>query len=309
MQVDHVFILAAGKGTRMGKIGTEIPKLLWPVFEKPLLDLQVDFAKRLFPHATISINTYNYADKIEAHIKDSEYCQEVNLVIEQELLDIGGGIHNMAANVGYEGIAAIVNGDQFLSLKPSEIERFLNKLDKNTACLLGNQVNSNQLYNALKYDDEGRLEGIVPNQSIERDKTIITYTGNSFLNLSSLRKTKGESKFFDSIANPSRDNVSVEVIQDFEYWDFGTLERYHKSHFSLLSKQSEFVEFLVESSALAPKKINGASYHCGNGINLSEEYIDELGDETILLDHTETKLEILNSKKRIIWKDLIEVLP
>ena len=47
MKIDYALLLAAGYGTRMGIIGKELPKVLWPVYEKTLLELQVDYLKEL----------------------------------------------------------------------------------------------------------------------------------------------------------------------------------------------------------------------------------------------------------------------
>ena len=58
MKVDHVLILAAGKGTRMGKIGKVLPKVLWPIFAKNLIELQVSFAKKLAPNSNIYANVF-----------------------------------------------------------------------------------------------------------------------------------------------------------------------------------------------------------------------------------------------------------
>ena len=46
MQVDYVLVLAAGKGTRMGEIGKKIPKVIWPIFNKSILELEVLHAKK-----------------------------------------------------------------------------------------------------------------------------------------------------------------------------------------------------------------------------------------------------------------------
>ena len=43
----RALILAAGKGTRMGEIGKVLPKVLWPIYERSLLELQVQYAKSL----------------------------------------------------------------------------------------------------------------------------------------------------------------------------------------------------------------------------------------------------------------------
>ena len=44
MIVENALILAAGAGTRMGEIGKVLPKVLWPVFECSLLELEVLYA-------------------------------------------------------------------------------------------------------------------------------------------------------------------------------------------------------------------------------------------------------------------------
>ena len=46
MKINKCFILGAGEGTRMERIGKKLPKILWPIFEKTLLELQIDFAKK-----------------------------------------------------------------------------------------------------------------------------------------------------------------------------------------------------------------------------------------------------------------------
>ncbi|PJB53459.1 MAG: nucleotidyltransferase family protein, partial [Bdellovibrio sp. CG_4_9_14_3_um_filter_39_7] len=41
MSINTGLILCAGKGTRMGAIGKVLPKPLWPLFEKTLIDWQI----------------------------------------------------------------------------------------------------------------------------------------------------------------------------------------------------------------------------------------------------------------------------
>ena len=49
MKVNKALILSAGFGTRMGEIGKTLPKILWPIFDKSLLELQVLYLKEM-PH-------------------------------------------------------------------------------------------------------------------------------------------------------------------------------------------------------------------------------------------------------------------
>lgn len=306
MQVDHVFILAAGKGTRMGQIGKVLPKLLWPVFDLPLLDLQVLYARKHFPGATISINTYNYSDQIESHVRTSKNLEGITLVKEEKIIDIGGGIQNMASLRDYRGIAAILNGDQFLMVGNRDISEALKRLEDNSVCLLSYQVNSSDGYNALDCSEDNILKGITLNSEIARDSQIFTYTGNSFIRLDQLRKQKGLSKFFDSIANPDLDKVAVKELSNHEYWDFGTLERYHQSHFELLNNRGAFYQFLKTISAFDLSEFYPEGYRSRSGINLRGDFVETVGSRSIVLDRSEIPVE--EEKKRIIYRDLVETL-
>lgn len=308
MQVNNVLILAAGKGTRMGRIGEDIPKLLWPVFESELLALQIEFAKKLYPAAKIFVNTYYYGEKIQAYFNSKNFGDNVSLIVENEPLDIGGAIHNLAKMINYEGVLAILNGDQFITMEQTLIKSALSFLKNRSTVLLGYEVNSNDLYNALDLDENSDFKGVVPNQEIARDQKMITYTGNCFIDLNKLRRTNGLSKFFDTVANPEKDNVGVMVLEDFEYWDFGTLKRYHNSHFSVLSSpHSQFFNFLVETKALNPKQIIDAhTYNCLQGINLSGSYANKAyGTHTIILEDSDMEIGTADSQ-RIVYNSIIE---
>ena len=47
MQIDYALILSAGLGTRMGEIGKILPKVLWPIYFKSLLELQIRYCQSL----------------------------------------------------------------------------------------------------------------------------------------------------------------------------------------------------------------------------------------------------------------------
>ena len=68
MKIDSFFTLSAGLGSRMGDIGSILPKPLWPVFEKTLLELQFDFYQWLGIEKNF-INTHFQAPKIHDFIK------------------------------------------------------------------------------------------------------------------------------------------------------------------------------------------------------------------------------------------------
>ena len=228
MKVDYCLILAAGFGTRMGPIGKKIPKLLWPLFNKVLLEYQIQYAKEYFGVQKIFCNTHYLAEEFKAYSHlDLEFLHE------PEILDVGGGIHNLATQVGYKGSLLVISGDQFYFGDSDSLEKSLEIFQNNGNLLYGIEIAPNSAYNRLQLDSQNGLSGIVPPSS---DAPSLTYSGVSLFNLAQLERSKGASKFFDTVAPFKQRRISVfNQFQRTEYFDFGTLERYLESAWELYS--------------------------------------------------------------------------
>lgn len=263
MKVDHVLILAAGKGTRMGEIGKKLPKVIWPIFEKSILELEVLMAKELAPSANIYINLFNYKEIIRNFIQDhSTISSNATIIEEDRVLDIGGAIHNLALKLNYQGNLLILNSDQFLLSPKDFVKEGLKKLAYHDAVLFSYEVNSSDGYNALALEGT-KLKSITLNKDLCFNTKIKTYTGMSLIKLEALDKVTGESAFFESVANPEKKSIETFEIKEFEYWDFGTTKRYHDSIFLLVKQQGAlFYKFLAKNKALDLKKITASQIVC-----------------------------------------------
>ena len=82
MIVENALILAAGAGTRMGEIGKVLPKVLWPVFECSLLELEVLYAQSLGVK-NIFINSHYYTKEILEHVKENPTFKNVTILLEK----------------------------------------------------------------------------------------------------------------------------------------------------------------------------------------------------------------------------------
>ncbi|WP_372652595.1 NDP-sugar synthase [Halobacteriovorax sp.] len=281
MNLKVAYILGAGLGTRMGPIGTSLPKLLWPVFEKSLLELQIDYAIECGAEK-IYLNTHFQANKIQSYVDSNEI--DVEIIFEEELLDIGGAVHNLARKLNYEGQVLILNGDQFLMLSEQSLNDFKLKSKSSVASLLGLKVPANSQYNELIVKDSLLCSIEKPSSS----KEYYTFSGVSIINLEMLKACDGASKFFDTVADYNNEDVFVYHPEEFEYWDFGTTERYINSMRNVLKMPgSRFKEFLIRNKAFMKEKVLSDLCYNSRGvdysINLNDEFLEN-GLGNIVID-------------------------
>lgn len=231
MALEHAFILCAGYGTRMGEIGKVLPKLLWPIFEKKMLELQVFYARSL-GCKKIYINSHFLHEQIEAFVNEANW-PDVCLVHEPSLLDVGGGICNVASFPELENAEQllILNGDQFYLFDQNFLLQASRDLGDAHALLFGIKVPLGSGYNATVVEGD-RLVRIDPPTAQTSDYQ--TYSGVSLINLKKLRKVQGPSKFFETVAPFKTEKVLMRTPEKAEYWDFGTTARYFQSMFRLM---------------------------------------------------------------------------
>lgn len=268
MNIDYAFILAAGLGTRMGELGKYIPKPIWPVFEKSLLELQLEYVKSL-GIKKVFINTHHQGELVQKKIEELDRT-DVIISHEKELQDIGGGIHRVAERVNYQGKMLVVNCDQFLWLTKDNVKQMCDLLSPdNPVVLTSIKVNPAMGYNGIKIDNSGRFRGLLLGNELKGRKSIDTYGGVCLIDLARLVPKKGKSKFFESIVSLEDYRASVWNASHNEYWDFGTKARFALSHWELLADYNvsaalgtdgNFLQFLIEQKAILPDKVMTNSY-------------------------------------------------
>lgn len=308
MRVDNVLILAAGKGTRMGEIGKRLPKVLWPIFEKSILELEVAYAKELGAKK-VYINTHYHTSDLKKFVQNNKSFADVELLIEDAPIDIGGAVHNLAQKLNYQGELLVLNSDQFIMLDDKAWERAFNSFEQNDAHIFAYEVYKEDKYNGLSLQD-GLLQGIRPNADFKKGEKMLTYTGMALLKLEALEKTEGESKFFESVANPRSLKVSVQSIEDSPYWDFGTLKRFWDSCFKVLERHKKarpgpFVEFLIRHGAFVPERAYDKSYGARGQdlIDLSASPIAGRSNKIVLKD---SELGLRDDAKAILYGEIEE---
>lgn len=268
-------ILAAGQGKRMGEIGTVVPKVLWPIFDKTILELQILYLRELGVEE-IFMNTHHLSKTIEAFVEKKKL--NVNLMHEKVCLGTGGPLHRFKKEVAEDRIL-VFNGDQFY-FDPA-LESWYEVYG---TTLFGMMTQGT--YNKFFVED-GRLTSIGP---ACHGKSYLSFSGVSVVDLKKIDYKEGASEYFDTVVNWEKEEIFVEGGEKSIYYDFGSRDRYVTSMGRILNGfnmglQDPFLAFLRRNEAIDPSEIRGFSYRANgegqmmlaNGFSLSKKEITFMG--------------------------------
>jgi len=104
-------ILAAGRGSRLGKITDNLPKPLVEVKGKPVIDYLIHKLIRLNV-SEIFINTHYRHELIKKFIIDSNYKIKINMIYEQELLGTAGTLKSLVHQLS-DGDFIVMHADNY----------------------------------------------------------------------------------------------------------------------------------------------------------------------------------------------------
>ncbi len=245
--LDGAYVLAAGKGTRMGVVGKRLPKPLWPVFEKSLLSLQLSWCEEQ-NFKIVYINVHYLKEFVISHIEKikNNFTFKVVILEEEPLLDSGGNVHNLGRHTlpPYSGTYMVLNSDLFYFLDDIDYQNLMreihvlknNEIQNFHSILLGVWVKGRDGYNETIIDNENWLTDIQTVKQVDPDKVHVTYSGVGIIRLNQLERVEGVSKFFESVCNFRKQKVKMLIPQrESCYIDFGTKESYLASLENLIS--------------------------------------------------------------------------
>ena len=101
-EIKQAFVLGAGLGKRLRPLTDELPKPLVPIFHKPLITFALDHVIDTGIDK-IWINTHRLPEKFAETFPQGRYAGlTLHFVFEPILLETGGGIKNIEADLGNE---------------------------------------------------------------------------------------------------------------------------------------------------------------------------------------------------------------
>lgn len=257
MIIEDAFIPCAGKGTRMGSLGHELAKPLWPVFDKTLLELQVEILKKLKCNNFI-INTHHLHDQIED--KTRSINTNIKIANETKLLGSGGCFHNL--KVLEESLEKMISLNSDIQILMSDKDEALLKKTflNNDYVLVCLPVKKGGTYNEVCFNKDNFFTEVRPPNA---QNDYVTYSGFGMINISKLEYVAGESSFFDTVINKKLNKAKIFVPSDpYEYWDWGTRDLYldNIKQLSNSNHKSQLKTFLTDCGALDVKELGEDSY-------------------------------------------------
>ena len=164
--INEAMIFAAGFGKRMFPFTKEIPKPLLKVNGKPIIFYIIEDLINL-NFKNIVINTHYLSDKFHDELKP--YARTVKIILEEEILDTGGGFLNALKKDYFYNLKSpkvLINGDVFWKKrKYSPIENILSNWKEEKMDLLLCLVKKKKFFG---YKGKGDFNLEEPDKKISR---------------------------------------------------------------------------------------------------------------------------------------------
>ena len=226
-------ILAAGVGSRLDPLTSQLPKPLCPILGKPVMEHIIMLCKS-HGFINLSANTHVMAPKIKDYFKDSKnFGVSLNLVYEKDLTGIAGGIRSCRKYLTGDVILVIM-GDALTDVDLSYL--YERHIKSNCPVTIGiKEVKDTSQFGVVVADENNLVTSFQEKPKPKEAKSNLANTGIYFFNQSILDEipTPEEAPRFDVATDLfqklMKKNIKMQAININAYWaDIGTLKQYHE---------------------------------------------------------------------------------
>lgn len=277
----QAFILSAGKGTRLYPYTEILPKPLFPILGKPILQIILDQLKNTgFYH--IGINVFHLKNKLIDFLKKYQQNNpQIKLTIfeEKELLGTGGAILN--AKEFFKTPTLIINADILTNFDFKKFFSLYSKISASIVMVLYNGFNNNVIIDI-------NSKRIISFR--KKEKNSLTFAGIQIIKPEIIKSFSYKKDLIEIYEDLIEKGIKITgYIDNNSYFkDIGTIENYLKAHEDIFLKKVQIKEipFFKKTFVIKSRKIGN------NVIFKNWVYIEE---DTIIENNTKLS-------KVITWK-------
>ena len=227
-------ILAAGVGSRLDPLTSQIPKPLCPILGKPVMEHIVTLCKK---HGFVNLasNTHVMADKIKDYFDNgSNFGVNFNFVYEKELTGIAGGIRSCKKYLT-DDVVLVIMGDALTDCDLSSLYKA--HIRGNCPVTIGiKEVEDTAQFGVVVIDKNNHVISFQEKPKPHEAKSHLANTAIYFFNQNILNEIPSfsEAPKFDVATDLFQKlmskNIPLQAISINAYWaDIGTLKQYHQS--------------------------------------------------------------------------------
>jgi NDP-sugar pyrophosphorylase family protein len=280
-------ILAAGVGSRLDPLTSQLPKPLCPVLGKPVMEHIVRLCS-MHGFTELAANTHVMAEKIKEHFRDAKknFGVNLNLVYEPNLTGVAGGIRSCRKYLTND-VILIIMGDALTDVNLTALYEAHIKGEYPVTIGLKDVEDTSQ-YGVAVIDKNNLVTNFQEKPKIHEAKSNLANTGIYFFNQSILNEIPPESeapKFdvaTDLFQRLMSKKIPMQGININSYWaDIGTLKQYLQSIKDALEGRVKiavtckaFEHGFIESGAVIDPsvKIQGKVY-IGENVKIGQNVI------------------------------------
>lgn len=222
-------ILAAGFGTRLKPITDDLPKPLFPVLNRPILEHTLHFL-RTQGIREIAINLHHQPEKIINYFGDGkDFGVNLHFSNEEKILGTAGGIKKLQSFLEDETFL-LINSDVLADIDLNNVLKF-HKEKNSKLTLVVRQDSSMEKYKTILRTEEGRIVNFLGHTVDNSDSTKkVMFTGIQIMEPDIFSRIP-ENKFCgtteDVFPKMIKDGLPVYGYLHEGYWiDMGTRETY-----------------------------------------------------------------------------------
>ena len=234
----RAMILAAGFGTRLKPLTLSLPKPMFPVLNRPLLEHTLNYLSSQGIQDII-VNVHHLPNKIVEHFGEgTDFGVRLQFSREEEILGTAGGLKKAQSFLEKETFL-VMNSDVLADIDLDKILSF-HKEKKSCLTLVVRQDAHPEKYEPIELADDGRITRFV-NASIKNPPATIQrvmFTGLQIMEPEIFSRIPS-GKFFataeDVFPAMIEDGLPVYGTLHEKYWiDIGTRETYIQAHANAL---------------------------------------------------------------------------
>ncbi len=284
---NQAMILAAGVGSRLDPLTSQIPKPLCPILGKPVMEHIITLCEN-HGFTNFSANTHVMGDKIESYFKDLKIKtgSTLNLVYEEVLTGVAGGIRSCKKHLT-DDVILVMMGDALTDADLSML--YTAHIKSNFPVTVGiREVEDTRQFGVVVTDKNNRIISFQEKPKPEEAKSNWANTGIYFFNreiIDEIPSFEERPKFdiaTDLFQRLMSKDIPLQAININAYWaDIGTLKMYLQSIKDALegrvklSVSAEKVTFGFKGKnvLIAPSaKIEGRVY-LGNNVKIGPNVV------------------------------------